>query len=545
MEDPEIPATCTEPGLTAGEHCTRCDYRVEQQIAPALGHVWLEGAIEPPTETEDGLLTWVCTRCGAIKTEVIPATGEGACQHENAYPDQKDATCTEDGYDKMICSNCGAVISEVIVPALGHDIVADAAVAATCTEPGLTAGEHCGRCDYKIAQETVPALGHAWDEGKVTTQPTATTEGVKTFTCSRCGATRTEAIPATGEDAEPCDGGPNCPSYKFRDVNYGDWYHEAIDFAVTNGLFNGMTETTFEPNTAMSRAMLVTVLWRYEGCPYGGQNYYSDVPNGQWYTEAVTWAAYHNIVYGVGNGRFDPNGKITREQLAAILFRYADKKGCDISARGNLSGYPDAAKISSWAISAYAWAVGEGLITGNDGKLDPQGNATRAQVATILMRFIKNIKAAESYDTQGHTYEFIRGMYSWDAAQKIAADKGGYLVRFDSEEEFKYVAEKLSRSAYQNTTFIIGARRAAGSQDYYFVDDSDNPIGDKLNAASSWTAAYWANGEPTFEWEGSQEWIVALEYQTELETWMLNDIPDNAAYPADPDCHGFIIEYEP
>ena len=117
--------------------------------------------------------------------------------------------------------------------------------------------------------------------------------------------------------------------------------------------------------------------------------------NGQWYTDAVAWAAENGIVNGVGNGKFDPNGKVTREQLAAILFRYSESKGYDTSVSGALGGYPDASKVSSWAKDAYSWAVGAGLIGGNviNGKtlLDPQGNATRAQVAIILMRFIKNI----------------------------------------------------------------------------------------------------------------------------------------------------------
>ena len=190
---------------------------------------------------------------------------------------------------------------------------------------------------------------------------------------------------------KPCDGGKDCPSYAFKDVNYGDWYHEAVDFAVTKGLFNGMSETTFEPNTAMSRAMLVTVLWRYEGEKKAGANIFTDVPDGQWYTDAVAWAAVNGIVGGVGDGKFDPNGNITREQMAAILYRYSESKGFDTSKTGDLNTFPDAAKLSDWAKTAYSWAVGEGLITGNDGKLDPQGNATRAQVATILMRFINKI----------------------------------------------------------------------------------------------------------------------------------------------------------
>ena len=194
-------------------------------------------------------------------------------------------------------------------------------------------------------------------------------------------------------DSEICEGGADCPSGKFVDVDPKQWYHPYVDYAVTHGLFGGTSENTFEPETAMTRAMLVTVLWRYEGKPMGYQNTFVDVnaKSGSWYIDAVAWAAANNIVGGIGNGKFDPESKITREQMATILFRYAQKKEIDTSRRGDLSAFPDADKVSSYATSAMQWAVAEGLINGSDGKLLPQGNATRAQVATILVRFIENI----------------------------------------------------------------------------------------------------------------------------------------------------------
>ena len=152
-----------------------------------------------------------------------------------------------------------------------------------------------------------------------------------------------------------------------------------------------MSANTFEPNTAMTRAMLVTVLWRYAGQPNEGTNNFTDVKSDQWYTDAVAWAAHNGIVGGVGNNKFDPNGNITREQMAAILYRYANSNGIDTSARADLSSFPDGNKVSSYANDAIRWAVAEGLINGSDGKLMPQGNATRAQVAAILMRFIENV----------------------------------------------------------------------------------------------------------------------------------------------------------
>ena len=164
-----------------------------------------------------------------------------------------------------------------------------------------------------------------------------------------------------------------------------------MDFAVERGLFGGMSPNTFEPNAPMTRAMLVTVLWRYEGEPDAPANTFSDVKAGTWYSDAVSWASANGVVNGVGNNKFDPEGNITREQMATILYRYCAGKGIDTSKQGSLSGFPDAGKVSSYAQAALQWTVAEGIIGGSDGKLMPQGNATRAQVATILMRFIENI----------------------------------------------------------------------------------------------------------------------------------------------------------
>jgi len=262
---------------------------------------------------------------------------------------------------------------------------------ATCTEQGYTIYV-CSECDDSYTSNDTEPLGHAWNSGAVTLQPTATQNGLKTYTCTRCWETKTEEIPATGVQT-PCNGGSSCPSEKFKDVNASHWFHESVDFAVSQGLFGGMSDTTFAPNTAMTRAMLVTVLWRYAGQPAEGVNNFTDVANNQWYTNAVAWAANSGVVTGVGNNKFNPNGKITREQMAAILYRYANGRGIDTSARADLSSFPDGNKVSSYAKDAIRWTVAEGLINGADGKLMPQGNATRAQVATILMRFINNMKS--------------------------------------------------------------------------------------------------------------------------------------------------------
>ncbi len=148
------------------------------------------------------------------------------------------------------------------------------------------------------------------------------------------------------------------------------------------------------------------------------------------------------------------------------------------------------------------------------------------------------------YDPHGHTYAFVHGMYSWAEAQKYAKEAGGYLVRFDSEAEFQYVAAELSDQD-RGTIFMIGARRTENSRDFFFVDGEDQSVGGKLNAPDSWTSAYWASGEPTYEWEGKQEWIVTVEYDAAIGSWTFNDVVDNLAYPADPNNHGILIEFEP
>ena len=182
-------------------------------------------------------------------------------------------------------------------------------------------------------------------------------------------------------------------SKQFTDVDSNLWYREGIDFVLLNGLFNGTSDTTFEPNTNMTRAMLVTVLWRLENEPdVTVTELFADIANGTWYAEAVTWAAVHEIVKGYDEGTFGPDDPITRQQMASILYRYAIYKGYDVTAADDLSAFNDAGDISDWALAAMKWAVAEGLITGvSETELDSAGKASRAQVATILMRFVETV----------------------------------------------------------------------------------------------------------------------------------------------------------
>lgn len=178
----------------------------------------------------------------------------------------------------------------------------------------------------------------------------------------------------------------------FTDVRESDWFYEDVAFAYENGLFAGTSDTTFSPNASMTRAMLVTVLYRLEGQPaVNGRSGFSDVQYNGYYEDAVTWAADNGIVNGTSTTMFSPNANVTREQMAAILYRYAQYKKYNTAARSSLNGFTDHASVSGYATASLEWAVAEKMVNGSAGKLMPTGNATRAQVAAILHRFVENV----------------------------------------------------------------------------------------------------------------------------------------------------------
>ena len=178
----------------------------------------------------------------------------------------------------------------------------------------------------------------------------------------------------------------------FTDVREGDWFYDPVCFVYSQGLMTGTSATTFEPNTHLSRAMLVAVLHRLEGSPQASADDFTDVAEGDWYAQAVNWAASVGVVNGFDDGTFQPNTAITREQMAAILRNYAAYKGLDVSASGSLSTITDAASVSDWAKESVEWAVGSGLIGGyEDSTLRPQGTTTRAEVASVLQRALGNV----------------------------------------------------------------------------------------------------------------------------------------------------------
>ena len=258
--------------------------------------------------------------------------------------------------------------------------------APTCTAKGYTT--HTCACGDSYVDAYTDALGHAWDSGKVTKQPTATEDGVKTYTCTRCGETKTETIPATGVVDV---------TKMFTDVSHS-WADDGIRYCVTHQLMSGIGNNLFGPKLTTTRAQIVQILYNLEGEPkVSGTTPFTDLTQ-DWYQDAVLWAYQTGVVAGTSSTTFEPDLPVTREQIAVILMEYVTRvlKLERTWTPADLSAFPDAGSVSDWAKDAMADAVALGLISGasNGGQtlLEPQGSATREQVATILMEFCKNVK---------------------------------------------------------------------------------------------------------------------------------------------------------
>ena len=234
--------------------------------------------------------------------------------------------------------------------------------------------------DEGYAVGTITVTDRFGDAVKVTENA----DGTYTFTMPNGQVTVNATFVETEEPA---------PAEPFPDVDENDWFYDEVVYVYENGLMNGVENNQFAPNTATNRAMLATILYRLAGQPdVSGDLPFTDVAAGTWYTDAVLWAAQNGIVNGLGENTFAPMNTLTREQLVTMLYRYAEAEGYDVSAAADLSGYPDAGKVQPYAQEAMSWAVAEGIVAGmEDGTLNPAGNATRAQIATILMRFCEGV----------------------------------------------------------------------------------------------------------------------------------------------------------
>ena len=361
--------TCDKMGYTTYT-CSVCGDSYVGSYTDALEHTYTAVVTKEPTCTEEGVKTFTCSECGKSYTEAIPTVA-------HSYEAVVTApTCDKMGYTTYTCSVCGDSYVADYVDAAGHDCETET-VPATCLGYGFVR-ESCKHCDYSVITEITAPLGH--DYQAVVTAPTLDEGGYTTHTCSRCGDSYVDSeTPALGH---------KCAAY--TDIPT-DWAKEGICFVIENGLMVGTTSTTFAPKDTLTRAMLVTVLYRMAGSPaVSAPSGFTDVADGQWYSDAIAWAAANGIVNGVGGNKFAPSEPVTREQLAAIFFRYAKAEAPEVDV---LSGYPDAESVSTYARDAMAWAVSTGLVTGSkeaDGTyLVPQGLAAREQAAAILMRYVK------------------------------------------------------------------------------------------------------------------------------------------------------------
>ena len=373
---PAKAATCTETGLEAGAKCSVCgEILVAQKEIAALGHTEVTVPGKAATCTETGLTEGKkCSVCGEITVEQKEIAALG---HTEVTVPGKAATCTEKGLtDGKKCSVCGVVtVEQKEIAALGHTEVILPAKAATCTETGLTEGKKCSVCgEILVAQTEIAKLAHNFiiDENDE-------------YVCGDCGITKEE-----------------WEAFPFDDIGHGTdnphWAYNYIRYVYEIGLMNGVGNRLFDPEGDATRGMIVTMLYRMEtgelDKAYEGENEFTDLEEGAWYTNAMLWATDHEILKGFGDGTCRPHEVVTREQFAAFMYRYAEYKGLvEVGDLDLTLAFPeDGATVSAWAVESMSWAVGVGLISGHDtGLLDPQGNATRAQIASVFYRFINDI----------------------------------------------------------------------------------------------------------------------------------------------------------
>ena len=334
----------------------------------AGGAAWLRAAVQPDNAANK-MVTWstsdasIATVTDGVVTAVAPGT----------------AVITATAADGSGASaSCTVTVSSYLPPANpNYKITVEATQGGT-----VTADPTAAKAGTTVTLTPVPHRGYQVGTVAVTDrfgEPVAVTEqagGTYTFTMPNGQVTVTVTFAET--------------PLPFTDVTEGDWFYDAVCYAYETGLMDGVGDNLFAPNSQTTRAQLVTILYRLAGEPEpGGDSGFADVETGTWYTDAVAWAAQNGIVNGVSDTEFAPGDDITREQLAAILYRYAACQGYDVSQRADLSGFGDAESISGYAQEALSWAHAQGLVLGfEDGSLRPQGTASRAQIAAVLMRFL-------------------------------------------------------------------------------------------------------------------------------------------------------------
>ena len=468
IEDPAVEATCTEPGKTAGSHCSVCGEVLQaQEVIPAKGHqfgewitngeenhkhtcavcgleeaevhVWGEPEItKEATEDEEGLRTYTCLVCAQTRTEVIPKTDHVHEYVETVVP----PTCTEQGYTLHKCEKCGDEYKDTFTEALGHTEIVVPAEEATCTEPGKTEGSHCSVCGEVIkAQEEIPALGHDWDEGIVTKEATNDEDGEMTYTCKRCGEEKTEVIPrldiisVTAVTVEPSEK-EMATSQTIKKKPYTITKASTLQLTAKiepeNAANKNVTWSSSDPTvatvdengmvTALTYGKTTITVTTEDGGKTAScqiQTRYNDVAeSGRYWFKPVYWAADNNITKGYENIYFGPEENCTREQMITFLYRTAGSPAVS----GSVS-FSDVKK-GSYYYNAVLWAYNNGITKGYSsgpykGKFGVGLNVTREDTVTFIYRMAGKPK----YTTTKSFSDVKKGNYYYDPV-RWAAENG-------------------------------------------------------------------------------------------------------------------------
>ena len=336
-----------------------------QSFDPAVATVDENGVITGVSEGYAYLRAYTDVGVSLESTLIVHVV---PCAHESTTAETTEPTCEADGAVIERCDHCGAVVSETVLPG-GHDYES-LVTAPTCTEDGYTT-HTCAVCGDSYVDDVIPAAGHSFEH--LTQSPNCQTPGYTQHICTVCGYVYIDGITEK----------PDCAD--FADVPLEAWYHDAVDYVVANGLMNGISATHFDPAGTANRAQVVTVLYRLAGSPdVEGELPFVDVKEGDWYRDAVLWAVENGITNGVDGTHFAPGAAINRAQLVTFLYRFAQPGAVDLTL---LDQFPDGASLPEFCRESFAWAIENGLVAGMDGRLNADGTANRAQLATILMRF--------------------------------------------------------------------------------------------------------------------------------------------------------------
>lgn len=439
-------------------------------------HTWGDTYIldREATCEREGQKSIHCTACDGINGETIISIPKTQHNYSDWVVDKK-ATCTEDGYKSIHCSICdGSDETTVqVISATGHNfgewtLINDA----TYTETGkeVRTCENCGYEEsriidtYKIESITLNKTSVEIIAGKTITleytcQPIEPEDEMVTWTCSNGSVASVDSngnvkalgagsavitVSVSGKTAS-CQVTVLPKRLSSGSVNYTDvannaWYYDSVEYVASNGLMVGIGDTTFGPNSILSRPQFAVLLHRMNGAlDVEYETRFSDIEDYKWYTDAVIWASAQDvgIVNGVSEGVFGISENITREQMVTMMYRYAQYMGYDVSYKEDISRFSDANKVSSYALEAMQWAVGNGIVVGSDNILDPKGETTRAQCATIIMRFVMGLEDNED-----------------------AGDENVPSDDEDIQEEYEITAEEICRmvAAYFN--------HASGTEDY-------------------------------------------------------------------------------